>query len=64
MDEVIATPIGLIINHYSVAIREREAQEMESELPRLAQFIDIAFCVIDPESGDEFYSLATTYSMN
>ena len=55
----------MIINHYDVVIAEMvEVECNEDEMKQRARFIDIAFCVVDPETGDEFYSLANTYSMN
>jgi hypothetical protein len=64
MKEIVAAPIGLIINHYSIAIKEMEVDEVEPRSHHRARYIDVAFCVIDEESGDEFYSLANTYSLN
>jgi len=64
MREFIATPVGLIINHYNVAVSARKGQDEEWTAPQHAKFIEVAFCLIDEETDDEFYSLASTYSMN
>ena len=64
MKEFIGTPVDLIINSYSVVFRVEEGEEQEFKPSEFAKFIDIAFCVIDEETGEEFYTETITYSMN
>ncbi len=64
MKEFIAIPIDLIINSYSVAFRVEEGEEQEFKPSEFAKFIDIVFCFIDEESGEEIYADPITYSMN
>ena len=64
MKEFVAPPIGLIINHYSIVITAGEGEDEERSATQHARFIEVAFCLVDEESDDEFYSLANTYSLN
>ena len=64
MREFIGTPIGLIINHYSEVVSVLVDPESKKATIHQAKFIEIAFCVVDDETGEEFYSIANTYSMN
>ena len=64
MREIIGTPIDLVINLYSMAFKVGEGAEEEFIASEFARFIDIAFCLIDVETGDEFYTEPITYSMN
>jgi hypothetical protein len=64
MMEFIGTPIGLIINHYSELVSVMEDPESKKTTILQAKFIEIVFCVVEDETGEEFYSIANTYSMN
>ena len=64
MRDMIGTPIDLVINLYTMAFKVGEGPEGEFIVSDVARFIDIAFCLIDKETGEEFYSEPITYSMN
>jgi hypothetical protein len=64
MNEMVVTPIALVWNEYTVAFRVGEDDDYQFTVSEYAKFIDIAFSFIDEESGENFYSVASTYSMN
>ncbi|MHA2030582.1 MAG: hypothetical protein ACW99Q_14435 [Candidatus Kariarchaeaceae archaeon] len=64
MSDMIGTPIDLVINLYTMAFNVGKGPEEEFIASDFARFIDIAFCLIDKETGDEFYTEPITYSMN
>jgi hypothetical protein len=64
MRDMIGTPIDLVINLYTMAFKVEEGPEEELIVTDFARFIDIAFCLIDKETGEEFYTEPITYSMN
>jgi hypothetical protein len=64
MRDIIGTPIDLVINLYTMAFKVGEGPEEEFIVSDFARFIDIAFCLIDKETGEEFYTEPITYSMN
>lgn len=64
MSELAAKPTGFIINHYHMVVSVEEEDGKRVEAIQKAKFIEVAFCITDEETGDEFYSLANTYSMN
>jgi hypothetical protein len=41
-----------------------EGSEDEIIASEYANFIEVAFCLIDVDTGEEFYSEPVTYSMN
>lgn len=64
MREIIGTPFDLIICPYTAVFRGEEDTEQEFKRTELAKFVDIAFCVMDKETGEEFYTEPITYSLN
>jgi hypothetical protein len=64
MSKLVAKPTGFIINHYNMVVSVEEDDGRRVETIQKAKFIEVAFCITDEETGDEFYSLANTYSMN
>jgi hypothetical protein len=64
MRDLIGTPIDLVVNLYTLAFKVGEGPELELIASDYAKFIDIAFCLIDKETGEEFYTEPITYSMN
>ena len=64
MRDIIGTPIDLFINLYTMAFKVGKGPEEEFIVSDIARFIDIAFCLIDKETGEEFYTEPITYSMN
>ncbi len=64
MREIIGTPVDLVINSYTMAFKVGEDAEGEFIVSELARFIDVAFCLIDEETGEEFYTEPITYSKN
>jgi hypothetical protein len=64
MRKILGTPVDLVINLYTMAFKVGEDAEEEFIASEFARFIDVAFCLIDKETGEEFYSEPITYSMN
>ena len=64
MRDIIGTPIDLVINIYTFAFKVEEGPEDEFIASEYARLIEVAFCLIDVETGEEFYTEPITYSMN
>ena len=64
MREMIGTPVDVIVNVYTVAFRVGEGTEQDFVASEYAKFIEVAFCVLDETTGEEFYTEPVTYSMN
>jgi hypothetical protein len=64
MRDILGTPVDLIISPYTVVFRVEEGEEQEFKPAEFAKFIDISFCVIDVETGEEIYTEPITFSMN
>ena len=64
MRDIIGTPVDLVINSYSIAFKFGEGAEKELIASEYARFVEVAFCLIDEETGEEFYTEPITYSMN
>jgi hypothetical protein len=64
MSEMIGTPVEKIVNLYTVAFRVGEGTDHEFVASDFAIFVDVAFCVVNEETGDKFYTEPITYSMN
>ena len=64
MREILGTPVDLVINAYTMAFKVGEGAEEELIASEYARFIEVAFCLIDKETGEEFYTEPITYSMN
>jgi len=64
MWEMIGTPIDVIVNPYTVAFRVGEGSDNEFVASDFAKFVEIAFCIFDDETGEEYYTEPITYSMN
>ena len=64
MSEMIGTPIEKIVNLYTVAFRVGEGTDNEFVASEFATFVDVAFCVLNEETGEKFYTEPITYSMN
>jgi len=64
MSEMIGTPIEKIVNFYTVAFRVGEGSDNEFMASDFAIFVDVAFCVLNEETGETFYTEPVTYSMN
>ncbi len=61
---MIGTPANLIIRLYRAVFKVGEGAEVEFIAFEFARFIEVAFCIIDVETGEEFYTGPITYSMN
>ena len=64
MREIIGTPVDLVINLYTMAFKVGKGAEEAFIASGYARFIEIAFCLIHVETGEEFYTEPITYSMN
>jgi hypothetical protein len=64
MMEMIGTPIDIIVNLYTVAFTVGESTDQELIASDFAKFVEVTFCVLIEETGEEFYSEPVTYSMN
>ena len=64
MMEMIGTPIDVIVNLYTVAFKVGEDTENDLIASEFAKFIEVAFCILIEETGEEFYTEPITYSMN
>jgi hypothetical protein len=64
MREILGTPVDLVINAYTMAFKVGEGAEEELIASEYARFIEVAFSLIDKETGEEFYTEPITYSMN
>ena len=64
MREMIGTPIDVIVNFYTVAFTVGEGNDQELVASDFAKFIEVTFCVLIEETGEEFFSEPVTYSMN
>ena len=64
MREIVATPIDLVINEYTVTFKVGEDDNYKFTASKYARFMEIAFSVYDEETGEEFFTLADIYSMN
>ena len=64
MREMIGTPIDVIVNFYTVAFTVGEGNDEELVASDFAKFIEVTFCVLIEETGEEFFSEPVTYSMN
>ena len=64
MRDIIGIPKELVVNSYTLAFKVEEGPEDEPINSEFAKFIEVAFCLIDVETGEEFYSEPITYSMN
>ena len=64
MRDIIGIPVDLVINSYTVVFKLREGAEEEFVSSESARFIEVAFCLIDKETGEKFYTEPITYSMN
>jgi hypothetical protein len=64
MREMIGTPLDIIVNPYTVAFRVGEDSDKEFIASDFAKFVEVAFCVYNEETGEEFYTEPVTYSMN
>ncbi len=64
MRDIIGIPKDLVVNSYKLAFKVEEGPEGELITSEYANFIEVAFCLINIETGEEFYSAPITYSMN
>jgi len=64
MREMIGTPLDVIVNPYTVAFKVGEGTDNEFLASEYAKFVEVAFCVFNEETGEEFYTEPITYSMN
>ncbi len=64
MRDIIGIPKDLVVNSYTLAFKVEEGPEDEIIASEYAKFIEVAFCLIDVQTGEEFYSEPITYSMN
>jgi hypothetical protein len=64
MRELIGTPIDIIVNLYTVAFKVGEGAEQEFLVSEFARFVEVVFCVLVEETGEEFYTEPVTISMN
>jgi hypothetical protein len=64
MRGIIGKPVNFVIRLYTVAFKVGEGAEEEFVAFESAKFIEVAFCLIDKETGEEFYTEPITYSMN
>jgi hypothetical protein len=64
MRELIGTPIDIIVNIYTVAFKVGEGTDREFLVSEFAKFIEVEFCVLIEETGEEFYTEPITVSMN
>ena len=64
MRDIIGIPKKLVVNSYTLAFKVEEGPEDEFIASEYARFIEVAFCLIDVETGEEFYTEPITYSMN
>lgn len=64
MMEIIGTPIDIIVNLYTVAFKVGEDTDHGLIAADFAKFVEVAFCVLIEETGEEFYTEPVTYSMN
>ena len=64
MRDIIGIPKELVVNSYTLVFKVEEGLDDELFASEYAKFIEVAFCLIDVENGEEFYSEPITYSMN
>jgi hypothetical protein len=62
--DIIGIPKDLVVNSYTLAFKAEDGPDNENTESEFAKFIEVAFCLIDVETGEEFYSEPITYSMN
>ena len=64
MNDLVVTPIDILICPYTLVLSDDERRGQGFKQTDVAKFIDIAFCVKDNETGEEFCTEPITYSMN
>jgi hypothetical protein len=64
MRDIIGTPVDLIIRLYRAVFKVGEGSEEEFIAIEFARFIEIAFCIIDVETGEEFFTEPIIHSLN
>ncbi len=64
MKGIIGKPDNFVIRLYTAAFKVGEGAEKELIASEYARFVEVAFCLIDEETGEEFYTEPITYSMN
>jgi hypothetical protein len=64
MREFIETPRELVINMYTVAFKDGDPEDEEFRPSEFALFLETAYMIIDPETGEEIYTEPIIHSLN